>query len=135
MVAAVALTPFAEWLQAELRARGWNMSQLAAFAEIPYPTVYSWFNDGRRPGPDNCNRLAGALHMPETEVLIRAGRLSREPAEPGASLPGWLTQVLEQLNLEELRVVDATAHGLLRVREEREQYGAPEPPGQEEPSA
>lgn len=131
------MTPFAEWLQRELDVRRINRSQLAAYMGRPSQTVSSWFNDDRIPRPDLCRDIAQALGMPLHEVLVAAGHwrtadgITFAHAEGTAALPAWLTEVLAPLDEHEMKVVRATAQGLLLLREEREAAGAPDMP--EEP--
>jgi transcriptional regulator with XRE-family HTH domain len=97
-----------------------TQAQVAAFIGKPAQTISSWFADDRIPRPDTCRALSRVLRVPELEVLRIAGHLSasgEEAAEP--PLPAWLTSVLAELEADELRVVDATARGLLALREER----------------
>lgn len=133
MPVALFVTPFAEWLDGELRARGWNQSQLAAYMGKRQQTISSWFTDDRIPQSDMCLSLAEVLRVPAEFVLQKAGHLPADYQFAEPELPAWLTQHLEKLTEDELRVVDATARGLLAVREEREAYEAnrpapPEPP-------
>lgn len=127
-MAVATMTRFAEWLDARMQERGINRNQLAAYMERPSQTVYSWFNDDRIPGSDYCLAIARVLHLDPMIVLREAGHLPpAEEPEPQPEIPAWLTSVLEELDETELRVVDATARGLLRLREERAAYGTPPP--------
>lgn len=133
-MATATMTRFADWLETEMRMRGINKSQLAAYLDTSGSTVGAWFNDDRLPSTAMCRELARVLHVPVEQVLQLAEHLSEGPI-PAQELPGWLTAVLEKLSLDELRVVDATARGLLRVREEPSTYEPGEPASPEEPGS
>jgi DNA-binding XRE family transcriptional regulator len=118
MAVATLMTPFAEWLESEMRTRRVNKSQLAAYIDSRPQTVGAWFTDDRLPSTDLCRRLADYLHEPYEAVLRRAGHLPAGPVEQAPSLPGWLSEVLDQLTERELRAVKASAVALLELRED-----------------
>ena len=122
------MTRFAEWLEEELRGRAVSRAQLAAYMGKRPQTVYSWFNDDRIPSSAMCQEIARVLHLPIEEVLRAAGHLPAEPSPAEPELPGWLRAVLLELDSSELRVVDATARGLLALREEKAAFEASPPP-------
>ena len=135
MPVAILMTPFAEWLEGELRARSWSRSYLAATIDKRPQTIYTWFNDDTIPSPELCQALARVLHVAPELVLQKAGHLPPEAEVPEQPLPGWLIEVLEKLHPDDLRVVAATARGLLEVREEKGQYEAQAPTDPEAPPA
>lgn len=145
-----AMTEFAEWLDAELRSRGLNRAQLAAYMNRPAQTVYAWFTDGRTPRPDICLDIARVLHVEADEVLRHAGHLPRTTDTTSRSaresVPSWLADLIAGLDDAEQRMLGATARELLRLREDRGPYegrprfdtppppaGPEEPPDQERP--
>lgn len=75
MLAVLAMTPFAEWLETRMRARGITKSQLAAFIGSKPSTVGAWFTDDRIPSPEMCQRLAGYFGIPLEDVMRSAGHL------------------------------------------------------------
>ena len=113
------LSSFALWLDTELKRREWSRSYLAATMGKRAQTVYSWFNDGRVPSTELCRELARVLKIPPELVLVKAGHLAPDTEITTPPVPGWLTDLLEQLTDDELTVVGATARGLLEVRQEK----------------
>lgn len=113
------MTPFAEWLDRELKARRMSKAQLAAYMGKRAQTVYSWFNDDTTPSTAFCREVARVLKVPEQLVLGIAGHVSPEPNDAPAD-PPWLAgllPVLRQLDEREARVVDDLAQHLLELRE------------------
>lgn len=127
MPLAVLMKPFAEWLEAELAARSMTQAKLAAYMGTGPSVVNAWLKGRTRPSTELCAALSRVLHIPYEVVLEQAGHGNPDAPIPEPELPGWLTEILEKLNLDELRVVDATARGLLRVREEPSTYEASPP--------
>ena len=127
---AATMTLFSDWLGQELSRRGSNRAKLAAGIDSKPQTISAWFNEGRIPSPEFCRRVARYLHVPEESVLRIAGHLSADDAPEEPSLPAWLESLLTELDDFELHVVEDTARGLLRLREERARYEAnpPTPP-------
>jgi len=70
---------FIKWLEAELRVRNWSQSDLARKARIRPNTVSRVLSGERRPGPDFCRAVAGALGYPAEVVFRRAGLLPPRP--------------------------------------------------------
>jgi hypothetical protein len=129
---------FLAYLEAHMGARGFgsNRSKLARYMEEmtgygSVATVNAWFSRGTVPGDDGLAALAAVLRRPLDEVRAAAGKPVETPREQ-PTLPEWLTSVLEELRGYELRVVEATAHGLLRARGERGQGEDQAPPAEGE---
>ncbi len=104
-----------------------TQGQLAVKLRVNPSQVSSWITGKARPEFENARAIARATGRPLNEVLDAAGFPPVEEAEAPA-VPTWIAETLSKLDEFELRVVDATARGLLRVREEKEQYGDQEPP-------
>lgn len=69
------MTPFAEWLEMRMRARGISKSQLAAFIGSRPSTVGAWFTHDAIPGTEMCQKLAGYFGVPLEDVMRAAGHL------------------------------------------------------------
>lgn len=129
------MTPFAVWLDEELRKRHLTRPQLAAYTGAARQTINAWFVDERLPTPELCSRIATVLHVPPEEVLVRAGHLPADTVVAQPDVPGWLTAALVGLTEAELRVVATTARALREARQDlaadealraaSEQRGAP----------
>lgn len=132
MVVLTLVTPFAEWLAAELAKRpGATRGKLAAAIDAKPQTVSAWFNEGRLPDPKFCVRIANYLHVNRDQVLYLAGHLDEAPtADAADELPAWLRDllpVLSQLDPAEGTVIEHSARGLLEMRELRGPSGAERP--------
>jgi len=64
---------FSEWLESELKKRGWSQSQLAHRGRIKPNTVSRVLSRERNPGPEFCRAVARALGLPQEYVFRRAG--------------------------------------------------------------
>ncbi|HEY3376163.1 MAG TPA: helix-turn-helix transcriptional regulator [Armatimonadota bacterium] len=70
---------FADWLQAELRSRGWDQAELARRSRVTHAQISRLLAGDRRPGPTACRAIARAFHLPPDEVFRRAGLLPKAP--------------------------------------------------------
>ncbi len=71
---------FNEWVLAQIEARDWSVRELARRAGVSHGAINNVLNDLRNPGPDLCQALARALHVPAEEVFRRAGLLPERPS-------------------------------------------------------
>jgi transcriptional regulator with XRE-family HTH domain len=72
-------TDFPEWLETELKKRGWRPSDLAQAAGLYPATVNRVLNRERQAGPDVCNAIARALGQPPEKIFRLAGLLPPLP--------------------------------------------------------
>lgn len=103
-----------------------TQGQVAVKARVNPSQVSHWMTGKARPSVENAVAIADMTGRTRREVLEAAGY----PADadvPAPDLPAWVTETLAQLDEFELRVVETTARGLLRVREERRAYEAGPP--------
>lgn len=128
------MTPFARWLQRQMRISGFgdNQSMLANYMDPPAgtSTINAWFTRDAIPGPDLCRRLARALKVPADDVLRIAGHLDDDPEPTDAAIPGWLRDMLPlltQLDESEAPALEHSARAVLEMRELRAAYDAREP--------
>lgn len=70
---------FKEWLEGELKRKGWTQSELARAAKVPRATISNLLNDVRNPGPDLLGRIAIALELPDVYVFRKAGIIDPAP--------------------------------------------------------
>lgn len=124
------VTPFAEWLDAELRTRGLRRSQLAGYMGKPQSTVSSWFNDDRIPRPELCLEIARVLHISADEVMRRAGHLPplAEEREPYDAMPDW-ARLLPGLSKHDAEYVGRLVESMVQkpvVPDEPPDQGAPQ---------
>ncbi len=84
----------AEWLRWEMQRREWNQSDLSRRVGSSTGVVNQWVNGVRVPSPESCDRLADALGVDLTHVLVLAGHLpATELAEPDPVRAGLLAQL------------------------------------------
>lgn len=63
---------FADWLEREMRRRGWSASELARRLGMRRQTVYKWLASERLPEPDSASKLATVLGVHVDAVLTMA---------------------------------------------------------------
>jgi len=75
---------FGEWLEDQLRERGWTQAAFADLAQVSRTTVNSWINSVQPPRRRAARDIARALNVDVDEVLVRAGY---PPTRPDYVLP------------------------------------------------
>jgi transcriptional regulator with XRE-family HTH domain len=77
------MTTFDQWLEAELKQRGWKPADLTFRANLGAGTLSNILNGLRNPGPEVCVAIAGAFDYPPEKVFRMAGLLppAPDPAE------------------------------------------------------
>lgn len=103
-------------LESYMASRGINARTFAIEVGVSTAVVSRW-KQGTRPSVANINKIAMQTGIDRGEMLKAAGY--DLPASPDVSYPGRLREVLDQLTSDELGVIEATAHGLLRLRKDR----------------
>lgn len=96
---------FDEWLRDELNTRGMGVRELARASGLGSGTVSRILTGSRKPGPEFCQAIARALHLPEEEVLQRAGILTRP--SPQIELFRQLSPAQQDAILAEMRALVA----------------------------
>lgn len=66
-------------MSAELKARGFGVSEFARLTGTYPATISNVLNGNRHPGDDLCRAIAGALNIPQWDVFMRAGLLTEKP--------------------------------------------------------
>jgi transcriptional regulator with XRE-family HTH domain len=66
---------FTDWIESQLRSRGWNPAELARRSGITPPQVSRVLSGARGPGPEFCLGVARAFQMPPEDVYRMAGLL------------------------------------------------------------
>ena len=119
-----------DYLQAELRRRGWSRRTLAMYADISADTAARAVRGDSVPDTETIRKIAAALQVDEVYLLRLAGHVEETPQ--GLSDPSIidLAQRLEGLSPEErervLRAINATMEavvpreGTKKARAERE---------------
>lgn len=92
-----------DWLNRELRERGWSQRELARRAGVSGATISQVLSMQQRPTWEFCASVARALRVPVDDLFVLAG-LKRPPAEPIRE---------EQEVLELLRSLPATARSVI----------------------
>ena len=77
------VTDLPNWLERQIKCRGWRPADLAKAAGQYPATINRVLNRERQAGPDVCNALARALDEPPEKIFRLAGLLppSRDPGE------------------------------------------------------
>jgi len=70
---------FTEWINGEIRERGWSLRELARRSNLSSTAVINVMNQHRNAGSDFCKGLARALRISPEEVMRRAGILPPSP--------------------------------------------------------
>jgi transcriptional regulator with XRE-family HTH domain len=92
------LLEFTDWLEEEMKERGWNTQDLAKLAGIHPSHLYRVLSRERNPGPEVCVSIAHALRYPPELVFRKAGILPDTPrAEPDAETREMMS-LFSQLN-------------------------------------
>ena len=119
---------FAEWLETELRLRGWSQSKLAREIGTTPGTVNGWTTGRSKPTTETCHRIAAALGLPAKVVLEAADHLKvSEERSPYDAMPEW-ARLLPMLSRADADYVGRLVESLAR------NPAQPDPePGPEEP--
>lgn len=113
----MATNEFTEWLEKELRNRGWRPADLAHRARVNTGTISNILNGFRRAGPDVCLAIARALKVPPEEVFRRAGLLPPLPAPVDDATLKELEDIVKKLDPEERQEVLEYARWRYRRKE------------------
>lgn len=73
------MSKFSDWLLAEMEGRDFTQADIARKGGVSAPQISHILSGERQPGPKVVKAIARALEIPETEVLIQAGLMSRPP--------------------------------------------------------
>jgi transcriptional regulator with XRE-family HTH domain len=73
------MNAFAEWLENQVRMRGWSYNELARQAQVSSAGVSQVMTGRQKPGVDFCNGVATALRVPADSVFRLAGLLPAAP--------------------------------------------------------
>jgi len=86
---------FEEWLEVELKTRGWRRADLAREAGIADATLSRILLSTRKAGPQTCVALASALGYAPEYVFRRAGLLPvKDAISESAQMAGYLFEQL-----------------------------------------
>lgn len=88
---------FSDWLQSELKKRGWDQADLVKRSGISQSQVSRIMNGMRRPGPEATTSIAKALHIPTDEAFRRAGLLPPENTNLTPSDEKTLAELIEKV--------------------------------------
>jgi transcriptional regulator with XRE-family HTH domain len=106
--------PIADLLRAYLARERITQRQLARAMKVNASQVSNWISGASRPSYENAVKLSEVLGLPLHDVLRAAGyAVPDEP--PPKEVPPWLTEMLVQLDNEQLKIVGDLAQGLLRM--------------------
>lgn len=94
---------FGAWLSYQLKARDWNMSDLARRMDVSPSLISRWARDDRLPSPESCDRIADALGIDVDRVLVLAGHRPDIEAIPIDDARSTLLALVRQVHLTEDR--------------------------------
>lgn len=86
---------FAEWIEEQLRERGWKQADLARESGLDTGYLSRIINMERRIGPESCVAIANALMLPPDLVFTKAGLL---PSKPQDDITREATHLFDQLS-------------------------------------
>ncbi len=92
---------FVEFIEDELKKRGWNYSDLSRQAGLQSGTLSNIMNSNRRPGAESCNAIAKALKVPPSLVFVKAGLMDPDPQYEETEKVLRATSLFNQLNEDE----------------------------------
>lgn len=110
------MTDFARWLDSELKKRRWTKADLARASELSQTAIGQVFSDKRKPGPDLCNAIAGALDLPPETVFRKAGLLPELPEDDEKFLSETI-EAFKRLTIEQRQI--ALENMLAQLRRQR----------------
>jgi transcriptional regulator with XRE-family HTH domain len=110
------MTKISEWLEQQLRARGWSSSELARRAGISQSSVSNVLTGKQIPGLEFCKGVARALDLRTEELLQRAGHLPSMPEpvveeQEALRLLRGLSGPMRGVALSLLRALDGSSSG------------------------
>lgn len=73
------ITEFTEFIQAEMKKRGWSQADLARQTGMTTGGVSMLLNQTRKPSPDTLLTIASAFQLPPERLFREAGLLPKEP--------------------------------------------------------
>ena len=74
----MAIQKFTIWLNKELTQKGWSQADLARHSGLSTAAISRIMNGTRNAGPELCQAIARALHLPPEVVYRKAGLLPPE---------------------------------------------------------
>jgi transcriptional regulator with XRE-family HTH domain len=112
---------FSEWLQSEIQQRDWSAIDLSKVAKSDASYIYRVINKERSPGNDFCRAIAQAFSIPEQEVFIRAGLMTRpKDYDPNTAR---LAHNIANLSDEERRIIETMINSLNHKKEPAKKAG------------
>src|SRR5690606_8880663 len=107
---------FAEFIDAQLKRKGWSIRQCAAETGLSESLIHRWRTNNYTPNIANARTFAHGVGVSVLDVLIASGQISPEEAHSSAagrterSLDGWssvelLQEVINRLNRATERVI------------------------------
>lgn len=110
---------FINWLEVELRNRGWSRAELARRANLNQSSLSMIWSGQRKPGNDLCEAIAHALGYPPETVYRAAGLLP--PADEITEAVSQLNHAYKQLSpRDQEEVLDIIRVKLERAKLEQE---------------
>jgi transcriptional regulator with XRE-family HTH domain len=117
------MSTFGNWLEDELRLKGWSQADLARRARLPRATISRVINDSREPGSKVCRGIARAFGLPDVLVFRKAGILSTPPEYEGDQLEEWKHIFLQVDDEDRQRLIDLANFEMDRIlREKKSDY-------------
>lgn len=108
---------FINWLNEELRKRGWNRAELSRKSGLGESTLSSIYSGSRKVGKKSAQKIADALDLPESEVFRQAGII--ESVTIDVALMEQMQEVMNLLTASEIK--ELIAIGRLKIGVKREQ--------------
>lgn len=103
---------FEDWLEGELKARGWTIAELARRGHMKPSSLSRVLSGTRKAGPELCNAIARALRIPPEDVFRRAGLLPPSAQAQGVSGSDELILYYREMPPEDRRRLLAIARTL-----------------------
>jgi transcriptional regulator with XRE-family HTH domain len=109
---------FPQWLQQEMKRRGWNQTRLAERSGLTQGGISNLIRGTRKPGLDACRQLAAGLEIPFGDVLRAAG-YEETPIEDSELATAKLSEIIPELSKERRELLVEFA--IMLLKQERSQ--------------
>ena len=121
MICQVTTPDFPQWLEDQLKIKGWIQADLAQRSGIDDSVLSRIINRERQASSKTLKKIASALHLNEEEVFRAAGELPTKQINDRAAR---ITNYFLQLPDRDQEIIETMLVGLLQQRDQRGENNA-----------